>query len=121
MAATVFALIAVYWLRRNEGPAGDPGPAISMPFRIVIALATISAAVFGPVPLVLPDVFASLVGLEGTDAWIFRMAGAACLGYATAGVLSLQARGYHRFAIQNLAAITFNALAAVCALKAVLA
>jgi hypothetical protein len=120
VAAAVFALIAVYWLRRNEGPAGDPGPAIAMPFRIVIVLATISAAVFGIVPLVLPGFFAPLVGLEGTDEWIFRMAGAACLGYATAGVLTLQARGYHRFAIQNLAAITFNALAAVCAIKAVL-
>src|SRR4051794_31782618 len=90
-----------------------------MPWRVVIALATLSAAVFGILPLVASGTFASLFRLTGTDAWIFRMAGAACLGYATAGVLELRAPGYRPIAVQNLAAITFNALGAVASWLAI--
>ena len=41
------------------------------------------------------------------------MAGSACLGYAVAGLLELRAPGYRSIAVQNLAAIAFNAFAAV--------
>jgi hypothetical protein len=73
----------------------------------------LSAGVFGLLPLIIPVTFASLFGLVGTDVWIFRMAGSACLGYAAAGLFELRAPGYGPIAVQNLAAIAFNAFAAV--------
>jgi hypothetical protein len=79
----------------------------------VLAVATLSAGTFGLLPLLAPDPFASLFGLAGTDTWVFRLAGAGCLGYATAGIASVMAAGYRPIRIQNLAAITFNALGAI--------
>ena len=70
-------------------------------------------------PLLAPGPFSSLFGLAGTDTWVFRLAGAGCLGYATAGIVSLFAPGYRVMRIQNMAAITFNALGAVSAWLAV--
>jgi hypothetical protein len=58
-------------------------------------------------------------GLAGTDGWVFRLAGAGCLGYATAGIASLLAPGYRLMRIQNIAAIAFNALGAASAWLAV--
>jgi len=119
VAGVVFTLIAAYWLRRDEAPAIDPGRPLEMPARVILALATLSAATFGLLPLLLPGPFATLFGLAGTDAWVLRLAGAGCLGYATAGIASLMAPGYRLVRLQNLAAITFNALAAISAWIAV--
>lgn len=112
VAGAVFTAIALWWLRRDEAPAEDPGRPLAMPARVVIGLATVSAGLFGLLPLLVPDPFIALFGLVGTDTWVFRLAGAGCLGYATAGVASLLAAGYRPIRIQNIAAITFNALAA---------
>jgi hypothetical protein len=120
VAATAFAILAFYWLRRDEGPPTPAGQPLTTPFRVVVGLATLSAATFGVLPLLAPGPFSSLFGVAGTDTWILRMAGAACFGYATAGVLSLVADGYDRFAVQNVAAVTFNALAAAAAWKSVI-
>jgi hypothetical protein len=54
-----------------------------------------------------------VIGLSGVDAWVFRLAGAGCLGYATAGIACLMAPGYRLMRIQNVAAITFNLLGAI--------
>jgi len=118
-AGAVFTLIAGWWLRRDEAPLMDPGRALDAPARAILALATLSAGTFGLLPLVAPDPFTGLFGLVGTDTWVFRLAGAGCLGYATAGIASLLAPGYRLIRIQNLAAITFNALGAVSAWLAV--
>ncbi len=115
VAAALFTVVAVVFIRRDSGDRVDPGPAIPTPFRGVIALATLSAATFGLFPLLAPGLFAQLFGLAGTDEWIFRLAGAACLGYATAGVATFGAAGYRLVLVQNRAAITFNALGAVAA------
>ena len=71
-------------------------------------------------PLIAPGPFASLFGLVGGDAWVYRLAGAGCLGYATAGIASLMAPGYRVMRIQNLGAISFNALGATSAWIAVI-
>jgi hypothetical protein len=118
-AGAVFTVIAAYWLRRDEASDEDPGRPLSAPARVVIGLATLSAGTFGLLPLLAPDPFVSLFGLAGTDTWVFRLAGAGCLGYATAGIASLMAAGYRPIRIQNMAAITFNALGAIGAWAAV--
>jgi hypothetical protein len=113
LAAAAFAVLAGYWLRRDQGTAVVAGPGLDQASRVIIGLATVSAGVFGLLPLIAPFAFASVFGLVGTDIWIYRMAGSACLGYAVAGVLELRAPGYPSIAVQNLAAIAFNAFAAV--------
>jgi hypothetical protein len=120
-AGAVFTVIAGYWLLRNEGSEIDSGRRLDTPARVVLALATLSAATFGILPLVAPGPFASLFGLQGTDTWVFRLAGAGCLGYATAGIASLLAPGYRVIRIQNVAAITFNAIGAIVCWLAVAA
>jgi len=110
VAAGAFTLISAYWLQRDEGGPVDPGRPVLPPFRIVLGLATLSAAVFGVLPLLVPGLFAQVFGLAGTDHFIFRMAGAATFGYAVAGVFEMRAAGFGLIRLQNLAAITFNAL-----------
>jgi hypothetical protein len=94
VAGAAFTAIALYWIRRDEAAQVDPGRPVSPVGRVILALATLSAAVFGILPLLAPAPFASMFGLTGTDSWVFRLAGAGCLGYATAGVASLMAPGY---------------------------
>ena len=119
VAGLVFSAIAAWWLRRDEAPPMDAGPSLDMPARAILGLATLSAATFGVLPLVAPGPFASLFGLIGGDPFVYRLAGAGCLGYATAGIASLMASGYRAIRIQNMAAIAFNALGASSAWIAV--
>jgi hypothetical protein len=121
VAASLFAVISGYWLIRNDGPAVPAGPAVEGVFRIVVVLATLSAAVFGLFPLFAPDRFTTLFQLNGSDVFIFRLAGAATLGYAVGGALELRAGDYRRIRVQNLAAIVFNALAAMVSILAAVA
>jgi hypothetical protein len=116
VASAAFTLLSAYWLQRDEGGAVDPGSPITPSFRVVLGLATLSAAVFGVLPLLVPGLFAQLFGVPipappSTDHFIFRMAGAATFGYAVAGVFEMRAAGFGLIRLQNLAAITFNALA----------
>jgi hypothetical protein len=120
LAAAAFAAIAAYWLRRDQGEPAPAGEPIAPVVKVILGLATLSAGVFGLMPLLAPGAFASLFGLVGTDVWIYRMAGAACLGYATAGILEIRASGLRRIAVQNLAAIAFNGAGAASAWLAIL-
>jgi hypothetical protein len=120
VAGAVFTAIAAWWLWRDEAPEAEPGRPLTTPARAILILATLSAGTFGLLPLLVPDPFVSLFGLVGTDTWVFRLAGAGCLGYATGGIASLMAPGYRLMRIQNMAAITFNALGACSAWVAVL-
>jgi hypothetical protein len=119
VAGAIFTVIAAWWLRRDEAPAADPGRPLTTPARAVVALATLSAGTFGLLPLLVPGPFSSLFGVVGTDVWVFRLAAAGCLGYATAGIASLLAPGYRLIRIQNVSAIAFNALGAISAWVAV--
>lgn len=118
-AAATFALLAAYWLLRDEGPVVPVVPPLTATVRAILVLATLSAAVFGLVPLLAPGLFADLFGLDAADRWMLRMAGAATFGYATAGVLEIRARSYPAIRLQNAGAITFNLLGAAAAALAV--
>jgi hypothetical protein len=118
LASGAFSVIAFYWLRRDaRTPMGQAGRLSPTPIAI-LGLATLSAAVFGVLPLVVPGLFASLFGLPGTDVYIYRLAGAATVGYAVAGWLELRAASLERIRVQNLAAIVFNALGAIASVIA---
>jgi hypothetical protein len=76
----------------------------------VLALATLSAAVFGLGPQ-LPGPFAALMGYQGTDEYVYRLAGAACFGYAVMGVQELRSLHWDDMWVPNVMAIVFNGLA----------
>ena len=77
---------------------------------IVLALATVSAAVFGLGPQ-LPGPFASLMGYRGTDEFVYRLAGAACFGYAAMGIQELRSLHWDDMRLPNIMALVFNGLA----------
>lgn len=113
IAASVFTLLSGYWLVRDEGPAPVHIVPVGGTFRIVLVLATIAAAVFGVVPLIAPEPAASLAGLDTAELFPYRLAGAATLGYAAAGVLQVRARAAAAIRLQVIAALVFNAFSAI--------
>jgi hypothetical protein len=83
-------------------------------------LATVSAAVFGVGPQ-LPGPFASLMGYKGTDEYIYRLAGAACFGYAVMGIQELRSLQWDDLRLPSLMALVFNGLAFLASVFEILA
>jgi hypothetical protein len=113
VAASTFTLLSGYWLVRNQGAPADRPVPVGGTFRLVLALATVAATVFGVVPLIAAEAAAWLTGFDTTELFPYRMAGAATLGYAAAGVLQLRAQGAGAIRLQVAAALVFNAFSAV--------
>jgi len=86
----------------------------------VLALATLSAAVFGLGPQ-LPAPFASLMGYKGTDEYVYRLAGAACFGYAAMGLQELRSLHWDDMRLPNVMALVFNGLAFLASVFEILA
>jgi hypothetical protein len=87
------------------------GPRDVAPWVVVIlALATLSAAVFGLAPQAAGP-FAALMGYKGTDEVIYRLAGAACFGYAAMGIQELRSLHWDDMRLPNVTALVFNGLA----------
>ena len=81
---------------------------------LVLALATVSAAVFGLGPQLVGP-FAALMGYRGTDEVVYRLAGAACFGYAAMGIQELRSLHWDDMRLPNVMALVFNGLAFVAA------
>lgn len=87
---------------------------------VVLALATVSATVFGLGPQV-PQSFAALFGYRGTDEYLYRLAGAACFGYAAMGVVELRSLHWDDLRRPNVMALVFNGLAFLAAVFEIIA
>ncbi len=87
---------------------------------VVLALATLSAAVFGLGPQLVGP-FASLMGYKGTDEYVYRLAGAACFGYAMMGIQELRSLHWDDTRLPNVMALVFNGLAFLASLFEILA
>jgi hypothetical protein len=109
-AVIVAWAVAQILVARRGARAGprDVAPWVSA----VLALATISAAVFGLGPQ-LAGPFAALMGYRGTDEVIYRLAGAACFGYAAMGIQELRSLHWDDMRLPNVMALVFNGLAFV--------
>ena len=77
---------------------------------VALALATLSAAVFGLGPQAAGP-FASVMGYRGTDEYVYRLAGAACFGYAVIGIQELRSLHWDDMRLPNVMALVFNGLA----------
>jgi hypothetical protein len=115
-----FALIVTLWavvvawavaqiLVAHRGAVAGPRD-VAPWVLVVLALATVSAAVFGLGPQ-LPGPFASLMGYKGTDEVVYRLAGAACFGYAAMGIQELRSLHWDDMRLPNVMALVFNGLA----------
>jgi hypothetical protein len=88
--------------------------------NVVLALATLSAAVFGLGPQAAGP-FATLMGYKGSDEFIYRLAGAACFGYAVMGVQELRSLHWDDMRLPSVMALVFNGLAFLASVFEILA
>jgi hypothetical protein len=73
---------------------------------LVIPLA--GGLVFGLLPLLVPQAFASFTGFPGNDPFIYRLAGAATFGYAIALILGIRQGTWAAVRLVVIAVLTFN-------------
>lgn len=107
--AVVVAWAVAQILVAHRGAVAGPRD-VALWVAIVLALATLSAAVFGLGPQA-AGAFASLMGYKGTDEFVYRLAGAACFGYAVMGIQELRSLHWDDMRIPNVMALVFNGLA----------
>ena len=107
--AVVVAWAAAQILVAHRGAVAGPRNVATW-VAVVLALATLSAAVFGLGPQAAGP-FASVMGYRGTDEYVYRLAGAACFGYAVIGIQELRSLHWDDMRLPNVMALVFNGLA----------
>ena len=120
---SLWAVIVAYALAQilvaHRGSVAGPRD-VARWVAVVLALATVSAAVFGLGPQ-LPGPFASFVGYKGTDEYVYRLAGPACFGYTAMGVQELRSLHWDDMRVPNVMALVFNGLAFLASVFEILA
>jgi hypothetical protein len=76
--------------------------------RILLLLPIAGGLVFGVFPLLLGSTFGVALGAPGNDAFIYRLAGAATLGYAVALMMGLRQGDWASLRLVVIATLTFN-------------
>jgi hypothetical protein len=112
LAASLFFVALSATLLYRHG-ADRPGPPDIAPWvRVFVLIATVLAAATGFVALFAPHLL-QLFGLQGTDPFIFRQAGAATFGYAITGIMELRSRNWADMRCAILMAAVFNGFSLV--------
>ena len=76
--------------------------------RILLLLPTAGGLVFGLFPLLLGGAFGSILGFPGNDSFVYRLAGAATLGYAVALILGLRQGEWAPLRLVVISTLIFN-------------
>jgi hypothetical protein len=76
--------------------------------RILLLLPLAGGLIFGVFPLLLGAAFGSVLGAPGNDSYLYRLAGAATLGYAVALFLGLRQADWAPLRLVVIGALTFN-------------
>ena len=76
--------------------------------RLLLLLPTAGGLVFGILPLLLGGAFGAALGYPGNDSFVYRLAGAATLGYAVALILGLRQGDWAPLRIVIIGTLTFN-------------
>ncbi len=76
--------------------------------KLLLVVPLLGGLVFGFLPLLAPGLLARLAGAMGNDPFIYRLAGAATLGYAIAILLALRQVAWLPVRIVVIATLTFN-------------
>ncbi|GEM_PF-711934 len=99
------------------GPADLPGGWAAL---AVMAIAIVAASVFGLLGAFLPVATTHFFGYRGAEVFLYRVAGAATLGYAIMGLCNVRSRNWHEVRLPVLMASVFNGVSFVAALRAIL-
>ncbi|HKC90878.1 MAG TPA: hypothetical protein VKE23_06085 [Candidatus Limnocylindria bacterium] len=123
MVASLWAVVTAWAVAQilvaHRGAVAGPRDVATW-VAVVLALATLSAAAFGLGPEA-PGPFAALMGYKGTDDYIYRLAGAACFGYAVMGIQELRSLHWDDMRLPNVMGLVFNGLAFVAAIFEIVA
>jgi hypothetical protein len=76
--------------------------------RLLLLLSTAGGLVFGALPLLLGGAFGKALGFPGNDSFVYRLAGAATLGYAVALILGLRQGDWAPLRLVVIGTLTFN-------------
>ena len=76
--------------------------------RLLLLLPTAGGLVFGVLPLLLGGAFGAALEYPGNDSFVYRLAGAATLGYAVALILGLRQGDWAPLRIVVIGTLTFN-------------
>ena len=76
--------------------------------RLLLLLPTAGGLVFGVLPLLLGGAFGAALGYPGNDSFVYRLAGAATLGYAVALILGLRQGDWAPLHLVVIGTLTFN-------------
>jgi hypothetical protein len=119
-AALAQAVIAVWVLSEHRGaplgPPNIPGGALAL---AVMSIAILAAATFGILGAFFPVATTHFFGYQGTEVFLYRLAGAATLGYAVMGIFNLRSRNWAEVRLPVLMAIVFNGVSFLAAILAI--
>jgi hypothetical protein len=87
---------------------GEAGTKLSSLERILLLLPTAGGLVFGLFPLLLGGSFGATFGAPGNDSFIYRLGGAATLGYAIALIIGLRQGDWAPLRLVVIATLAFN-------------
>lgn len=93
---------------RVSGFASEERMKLSNTERILLLLPIAGGLVFGLAPLLLGGAFGALLGFAGNDTFIYRLAGAATLGYAIALIMGIRQGDWMPLRLVVLATLAFN-------------
>jgi len=76
--------------------------------RLLLLLPTAGGLVFGLFPLLLGGAFGAVLGAPGNDSFVYRLGGAATLGYAIVLIMGLKQGDWSPLRLVVIATLTFN-------------
>ena len=118
IGATSLVITAITWWILSRRGATPEGPRDVATYVVALAgLGAIAAAAFGIAPQ-FPAVTAPALGYHGSDAFLYRQAGAATFGYAVMGIWELRSLRWEEMRLPTVMALVFNGLSFIaCALE----
>ncbi len=120
VSSVLFVAISGLLLFRHRGvPRRVPNLA-STPLRIFLLIGAVSAAIFGILPLFVPELF-TIFHLHMTVPFLARQAGSASLGYAVMAILAQWALNTQELPLIGVAAGVFNGVSGIVSIPYILA
>jgi hypothetical protein len=120
-AALVQVAITIFLLFEHRGAAfGPPNIPGGLAALAVMWIAIIAASFFGTLGAFLPVATTHFFGYAGTEVFLYRLAGAATLGYAIMGLFNIRSRNWKEVRLPVLTAIVFNGVSFLAAIRAIL-
>lgn len=119
-ASSLFVVITTWVLNQHQGGA-SPRADVSKGTINILWLGFVLSGLFGVLPLLVPVLFAQLVGFMGTDVGVIRQAGAASLGYAVMAFYAIRSGAWVELRLPVIMAMVFNGFSFIASVLGLLA